>query len=520
MRKNIISASLLFLISLSVYCQTDTFYETISLPYGYSGIWDMTKTSDNKLLLLSSSEAGLSLLVKVDTMGTILWQKEIIRKTHKGGFPKKVIETTDGSIIVVSVMSISSYQVFSIVKLDENGNFLWAKQSEHGNSNSCADLAATENGGFVVVTNGCTWGKIITTFSGNGDVLWQRIVPSSSSNTILNYILHKKDHSLVLSGVTGNTSYNELCLYSIDSTGSLIWHKTFQFPGDIDHTGLAVSIDGGYSLTGNVNPLGSYEYRPFLLHTDSAGNLLWAKKYDHNLKSTPNAIVQLADSGYVLTGNISYPGAGSKDVQMLNIKTDQNGNFIWGHSLGNVKYNGGGYDAFKCSEWIEGNNFYSAGDGENAVFTKSNGITGTGGCDYDTVGYTSINLTIPQEDHFNSCWWTSRTFDADTFSTVNSSYLGTIYCPTEVEVKNVPCKKGMTVYPNPFKSSTHIEFDLQLNDARLEIFNIQGFNVKTVRNISSTSITLNRDNLPNGIYFLRLIELEKVISTGKLVIIE
>jgi len=516
MQKKILSATLLFLINLGGYCQTDTFYEAISLPYGYSGIWDMTKTSDKNILLLSASEEGLSLLLKVDTIGNILWQKDLIRATPEGGFPQKVIETTDSAIIVLS--NISNYLI-SIVKLDKNGNFIWAKQSEHGNPNLCSDITATENGGFATVSNGCTWSQLITKFNSDGDILWQKYCPNDSQIlTSLSFIIHNKDHSLVVSGVGGNTSYNGLCLFSLNSAGDLQWYKTFQFPGNIEHKGLIASLNGGYALTGNANPNGSFDYRPFLLHTDNTGNLLWAKKYDNNFKSTPNAILQLADSGYVLTGNINYTN--SLDVQMLNIKTDQNGNLLWGHSFGNYLYNGGGYDDFKCSEWIEGNNFYSAGCAENAVFTKNNGIIGTGSCGYLEIDFTTVPIPISQEAPLNWCYMRNNILNADTFSTVNSNYTGTIYCATEVAVKATSIEKGMVVYPNPLKSSAYVEFDLQLNDARLEIFNIQGFNVKTVRNISSNSISLNRDNLPNGIYFMHLIENEKVISTGKLVIIE
>ncbi len=518
--KNLLFFSLLMLAGLASHCQTDTFYEALMLPSGSYSVMDMVKTSDKHIILLSMGEAGLPLIVKVDTLGNILWQKNLVRATPEGGFPQRIIETTDSAIIIVSRMVISGYGVFSIVKLDAEGNFVWAKQSSHGSSNSAADLTATENGGFALITGGCVWGHTLSLFSGNGEVVGQRICPGAASINNLDFISRKNDQGLVISGITGESSGNGLSLYSLDPTGQMIWLKTFPFPGDIQNTGLTASMDGGYTLTGNVNPPGSYNYRPFLLHTDSAGNLLWVNKYEHNLKCTPNAIIQLADSDYVMTGNIYYPGAGSKDVQMLNIKTDQFGKVIWAHSMGSYLYQGGGYDDFLCSEWIEGNNFYTAGQGGGAVFTKNNGTLGTGSCGYDTVAFTAVPIPMLPEDHTSPIWWTFRTFDADTFSTVSTRYTATIYCTTEVAIKEQPGRKSLRVYPDPFSSSANIAFNRTMNNAQLDIFNVQGFRVKSVKNIFSNSLILNRGHLPDGLYYLRLTEQDQLIATGKFVIFE
>jgi hypothetical protein len=76
------------------------------------------------------------------------------------------------------------------------------------------------------------------------------------------------------------------------------------------------------------------------------------------------------------------------------------------------------------------------------------------------------------------------------------------------------------IFPNPFSTETTLHSDRFLKDATLTFYNIFGEQVKQLKNISGQSITLQRDNLPSGIYFIRLTQGNKVITTEKLVVID
>jgi hypothetical protein len=81
-------------------------------------------------------------------------------------------------------------------------------------------------------------------------------------------------------------------------------------------------------------------------------------------------------------------------------------------------------------------------------------------------------------------------------------------------------KQSIRISPNPFRAQTIIHTDILLNNATLTIDNCLGQRVNEIKNISGNSITLYRDNLPCGMYFLRLSEDNKTIATGKIVIYE
>ena len=57
-----------------------------------------------------------------------------------------------------------------------------------------------------------------------------------------------------------------------------------------------------------------------------------------------------------------------------------------------------------------------------------------------------------------------------------------------------------------------------LNNATLTVYNSFGQAVAQIKNISEQAITLHRDNLASGLYFIRLTEENKTISVDKLVI--
>jgi hypothetical protein len=74
------------------------------------------------------------------------------------------------------------------------------------------------------------------------------------------------------------------------------------------------------------------------------------------------------------------------------------------------------------------------------------------------------------------------------------------------------------IYPNPFNSSTTIQFKPAIINAELNIYNLYGQLVKSIHNISTDNLKINRDNLPGGVYFIRLTCDNKTLFTDKLTI--
>ena len=74
------------------------------------------------------------------------------------------------------------------------------------------------------------------------------------------------------------------------------------------------------------------------------------------------------------------------------------------------------------------------------------------------------------------------------------------------------------IYPNPLSTESVLKTNVNLENAILTIYNSLGQKIKEINNISGQSVTLYRDNLSSGMYYIRLTQDSKVITVNKLVI--
>lgn len=76
----------------------------------------------------------------------------------------------------------------------------------------------------------------------------------------------------------------------------------------------------------------------------------------------------------------------------------------------------------------------------------------------------------------------------------------------------------INIFPNPFETQATVQFDKNLNDANLLLYNMIGQQIKEIKNISGTSYSIQRDDLPSGIYFISLMQDNMLITTKRIVI--
>ena len=79
-------------------------------------------------------------------------------------------------------------------------------------------------------------------------------------------------------------------------------------------------------------------------------------------------------------------------------------------------------------------------------------------------------------------------------------------------------KNNFSISPNPFSSQTTLQTAKPLKNASLTVYNSVGQTVKFVDNLSGQTVLFQRDNLPSGLYFVRLTQDGNTISADKFVI--
>jgi len=119
----------------------------------------------------------------------------------------------------------------------------------------------------------------------------------------------------------------------------------------------------------------------------------------------------------------------------------------------------------------------------------------------------------------NTLWNTCGLVDSNGVTVQPAGTLWRHDCTTTgMESINQSSSFLLSIYPNPFSTQTVLQTDILFHNATLTVYNCFGQTVKEIKNISGQTVTLQRDNLPIGLYFIQLTEDNKTITADKLVI--
>jgi hypothetical protein len=80
--------------------------------------------------------------------------------------------------------------------------------------------------------------------------------------------------------------------------------------------------------------------------------------------------------------------------------------------------------------------------------------------------------------------------------------------------------KNLVIYPNPMTTESIIESDRPFQNANLKVYNMVGELVKEIAQINGNQVRLQKEHLPNGVYYIQISELNEVVATRKFLIAE
>lgn len=505
------------------------FHKRYGSPY-FDRARKVIQTRDGNYLVVGETNgfgsAGNAFITKVDAQGSILWTKD-----YSGINPddvRDIIELPDRNLVMCGLTY--SYGMGGsdgyVMKTDSIGNFIWGKtygsisgecfikiheDGEHGFYVAGIGAKSSTLGGIVLLRmdGGGTvaWGKLLTNWQALGDWLPVDITPLTSGGVVLcgaspsgygatlwkfsptgNLTWSKEyDTSPKGSGVVGfsvlennkgeilvnyafansNTIAESVdnCILKLDASGNYISNTTYGGTYDDLCRTISNTGDGGVLICGYTNSAGNGDYDAALIKLLADGSVEWAKAYGTAWGENTASALQTADGGFILTGQTWSLGASADSSKIHLVKTDE---------LGNSSCN--------AISW-------------KPKVTAQSVTSGTPS--------TPIDLTF-QEDRL--AWRVNKRF----FYTANN-------CEPSA-VKFVSGNDSWSIYPNPFSSQAILQTEDVFKDATFTVFNALGQTIKEVKHVSGQTTILLRDDLPSGLYFIRLTEGNILISTKQLVI--
>lgn len=416
-----------------------------------------------------------------------------------------------------------------IVKLDNNGDFLWAKQVSNP-----AGGAANEDSKDIIVDSSNNVYVV-------GGFNYADFDPGAGQQTIL---------------ATGGGNNQDGFVLKLDSNGDYVWVKTFNSTSavvvesiDVDSAGDLL-IAGRYQGIVDLNPSATViensttsngNFDTFLVKLDATGNYVWGKVFGGSGYDNPKFVKAIGTDVYIggsivgdqdldpSSGTNMYTVSGSSDGYVS--KFDSSGNYVASYVVGgstSSEYE----EMYRMILGPNGNlfitgTFLDTADFDNSSNTMSS--TSNGGLDgyileinqsnmqyvnHLTIGGTgretfSKMIFNPDNSILFSGSFNSSAVDFNPFAgidTINNNgantydvYASRFSWPNIALPVNSFAINNLTLYPNPVKEELNIIGDVSTFESYI-IYNALGQIVK--QNKLDSKIYFS--NLANGIYTLKL----------------
>jgi hypothetical protein len=376
---------------------------------------------------LTSAGAYDVFVSKLDSTGALLWAKSFGGSSSDIG--QSIAVDTSGNVYttgdfqgtvdfdpgagVTNLTSAGASDVF-VSKLDSTGSLLWVK-SFSGSSFDLGRSIAVDTSGNVYttghflgtadfdpgvgVTNRTSTGGddvFVSKLDSTGSLLWVKSFGGASSDTGYSIAVDTSGNVYTTgyfqgtvdfdpgAGVTNLTSagVSDVFVSKLDSTGSLLWVKSFG--GASSDTGYSIAVDtsGNVYTTGyfqgtvdfdpgagttNLTSAGAYDV--FVSKLDSTGSLLWVKSFGGASSDTGYSITFDRSGNIFTTG--SFEGTVDFDYDVFVSKLDSTGSLLWVKSFGGAS-SGTGYSIAVDTS----GNVYTTGYFEGTVdFDPGAGVT-------------------------------------------------------------------------------------------------------------------------------------------------
>lgn len=341
-------------------------------------------TSDGGFILLGSKRDYV-LLIKLDSLGNPQWKK-VYGDTL---YPASVIQTTDGGYVILGKKGSTIQSIF-VIKINSAGGTTWAKEIGFSSSDTTinsltldlASIIQTLDGNYTLVGSlfaGLTTSAIIVKLNTSGGVIWSRFFNGDSYHEFPTSLLQIPGGNYVVAGYLDTTGGNPRpFLLKTDTGGNLIWWKIYTsgpnrkiFSLDTFSNGFVMAgVSGGSGL---------------IIRVDNNGNPLWAKTYSSSDSVRFNSI-RRTSGGFVLTGRIGN--------NVLLVKTDTSGNVIWAKKFSEFSTYAEG-----ISLRVLGDGIFIGGNSENDLLTiKTNNSGMVPSCDSFvtdvSLDATSLSLSV------------------------------------------------------------------------------------------------------------------------------
>jgi gliding motility-associated-like protein len=193
----------------------------------------------------------------------------------------------------------------------------------------------TNDGNYLVIGSTSSFGSggsdgYIAKLNGAAKEIWDRAVGGSNDEAFLNGI-QLSDGNFLLVGWT--TSFGnggkDMMVTKVDNFGNIMWTRTFGGSNDERAFSAIETSDGNFIIAGHTESFGAGNLDVLVIKTDQDGNEVWSKTYGTTGNDWFNGHGLIEDNlgNYILTG-AWYRGNGLNPHDGFFMKIDPNGDVV------------------------------------------------------------------------------------------------------------------------------------------------------------------------------------------------
>jgi hypothetical protein len=344
-----------------------------------------------------------SIIIKFDKYGRQVWLNSFGGSNNESF--QSVIELSGGGYVAVgntssvdiegfSAFSTTSYYDAIIVKYDNNGKQIWARNFGGSASDSFLSVVETSDKYLIVVGNshsndvdGLTafssteyTDAIMVKYDNLGNKIWAKNFGGSNHETFWS-VIETSDNNLLIAGesysddIAGLVPFSPVyscdgILIKYDTNGKQLWVKNFGgsasdwFYSVIETNNKDIAV-AGFSHSVDINGLTALSTTSYsdaiIAKFNSNGDLLWVRNFGGTNHDYFRSITESNDGGLVVVGyshSTDAPHINKGDIDAILVKYNSNGDRIGVVSLGDsnneyfysvTKTNDGGVVAVGCS---------------------------------------------------------------------------------------------------------------------------------------------------------------------------
>lgn len=227
-----------------------------------------------------------------------------------------------------------------VMKFDEYGDTIWTKRYGGQLVDYGYSVLPIADSGYVVVGYTESFGAgnrngYLLRLDESGDTIWTSVIGSTGLDAFFNGIL-TSNGDLALTGYTFSSGAGtaDISLLRLDTSGSILWEKTYGSPQNEFGYAIRETASSGFIITGMHETEAPVVQNAFLLQTDSAGNMLWAKSYGGSKFDGAYDVALSQSGGYVFTGYTKSFASNPNRNDIYVVNTNSNGDTIWTKTVG------------------------------------------------------------------------------------------------------------------------------------------------------------------------------------------